>query len=64
MTKVQSYLTTHPYVRYLIFAATGLFFVLALAWQFGDGPIFRLAERMLETAGIIDVQPMPEETKP
>ena len=54
-----SYLSTHPYVRILVFGTAFLIALTWLNWQFGAGEILGIGKGMLVHAGFLPT-PLPQ----
>ncbi len=53
----ESYLTTHPHIRRIIFGACILIALAALGSMFGWDEVRRVGEKLFEAAGLIEGSP-------
>jgi len=53
----ESYLTTHPHIRRILYGAVALAAIGVLGWMFGWDNIFDLGKQLLTTAGLIETNP-------
>ncbi len=57
----ESYLTTHPHIRRIVYGAAGLIGLAALGWIVTRFPeMLELAKEMLATAGMIATEGTPK----
>ena len=56
----QSYLTTHPHIRRIIFGACALAALGALGTMFGWDNVFDLGRELLGQAGLIAMEGAPQ----